>query len=61
MIHDIITWEMKKKKIRLLKDSIANCVVEGSRTLEGKKTGKSVLGKMKRSNGEEFEEIVLNL
>jgi hypothetical protein len=61
MIHDIITWEMKKKKIRLLKDSITNCVVEGSRTVEGKKTEMSVLGKMKRTNGEESEEIVLNL
>jgi hypothetical protein len=62
MIHDIITWEMKEKKIRLLKDSIVNRVVKESGTVEGKKTKKCfVLGKMKRTNEEESEEIVLNL
>lgn len=52
---------MKKKKIRLLKDSIVNRVVEGSGNVEDKKIEKcSVLGKMKRTNKEESEEIVLN-
>jgi hypothetical protein len=35
MIHDIITWEMKKKQ---KEDSIVNRVLEGSGTVEGKKT-----------------------
>jgi hypothetical protein len=52
---------MKKKKIRLLKDSIVNRVVEGSGTVEDKKIEKcSALGKMKQTNEEESEEVVLN-
>jgi hypothetical protein len=52
---------MKKKKIRLLKDSIVNRVVEGSGTVEDKKIEKcSVLGKMKRTNEEESKEVFLN-
>lgn len=51
---------MKKKKIKLLKDSIVNRVVEGSVNVEDKKIEKcSTLGKMKRTNEEESEEVVL--